>query len=117
MRISVIPFAVALAVAALAGYGFYAANGAEGDVPLANALGGGIVLFVTLAGAIALGIKEDKGGGSNIRLVSFVFFAVMLIEQIIFCFVPFSLAPYVTVTGILLMVYVLIAYGIGKALQ
>ncbi|MDR0583863.1 MAG: hypothetical protein LBG57_05870 [Treponema sp.] len=117
MRINVVTLAVALALAALAGYGFYVANGAEGDVPLANALGGGIALFVTLAGAIALGTKEDKGGGPNIRIASFVFFGVILIEQIVFCFVSFSMAPYIIVTGVLLLVYVLIAYGIGKALQ
>ncbi|GHV79292.1 hypothetical protein AGMMS49944_10830 [Spirochaetia bacterium] len=118
MKINVILLAIAFAIAALAGYGFYAANGAETDIPLANALGGGIGLFITLAGTIAVTPKNDGGGGAlNIRLASGVFFALILVAQIVFCFVPFTLAPYVVVTGVLTLVYVLIAYAIGKALQ
>ncbi|GHV80437.1 hypothetical protein AGMMS49944_22280 [Spirochaetia bacterium] len=118
MKFNVIMLAIAFAIGALAGYGFYAANGAETDLPLANALGGGIALFITLAGTIAVAPKNDGGGGTlNIRLASGVFFALILVEQIIFCFVPFTLAPYVVVTGVLTLVYVLIAYAIGKTLQ
>jgi hypothetical protein len=117
MKINVITLTIAFAVAALAAYGFYAANSAETDIPLANALGGGIALFITLAGTIAVGSKDGNGGTVNIRLASGVFFVLVLIEQIIFCFVSFSLAPYIIVTGILTLVYVLIAYGIGKTLQ
>jgi hypothetical protein len=117
MRINSIALIIVFAIAALAGYGFYAANGAATDIPLANALGGGIVLFVTLAGATAVGAKDGSGSTMNIRLLSWVFFFVMLVEQLIFCFVPFRMAPYIIVTGILLLVYVLIAYGTGKALQ
>jgi hypothetical protein len=117
MRINVITLGIALAVGALAGYGFYAVNGAQNDIPLANALGGGIALFVTLAGAIAVGTKDETGGTLNIRLTSGIFFAVMLVEQIVFCFVPFSMPPYIIVTGILLLIYVLAAYGIGKAMK
>jgi hypothetical protein len=117
MRINVITLLIALAIAAIAGYGFYAANGAQTDVPLANALGGGIALFVTLAGTISIGTKDGTGGDLNIRLTSGIFFALMLVEQIIFCFVPFSMPPYIIVTGLLLLIYLLIAYGIGKGLK
>jgi hypothetical protein len=117
MRINIITLVIAFAIAALAGYAFYAANGGETDIPLANALGGGIVLFVTLAGTIAVGTKDGGGSTMNIRLLSGIFFVVMLVEQIIFCFVPFRMPPYIIVTGVLLLVYVLIAYGIGKAMQ
>jgi hypothetical protein len=117
MRINIITLIIAFAIAALAGYGFYVANGAIADIPLANALGGGIVLFVTLAGAVAVGTKDGSGSTMNIRLLSSIFFVVMLVEQLIFCFVPFSMPPYIIITGILLLVYILIAYGIGKAMQ
>jgi hypothetical protein len=117
VRINSIALIIVFAIAVLAGYGFYAANGAEADIPLANALGGGIALFVTLAGATAVGTKDGSGSTMNIRLLSGVFFVLMLVEQLIFCFVPFRMAPYIIVTGVLLLVYVLIAYGIGKAMQ
>jgi hypothetical protein len=117
MRINVITLGIALAIATLAGYGFYAVNGAQNDIPLANALGGGIALFVTLAGTISVGTKDETGGAVNIRITSGIFFALMVVEQIVFCFVPFSMPPYIVVTGILLLIYVLTAYGMGKALQ
>jgi hypothetical protein len=117
MKINFIFLLIAFAIAALAGYGFYAANGAETDIPLVNAIGGGIVLFITLGGAIA--VRSSDGGGStmNISASSWLFFVLLLIEQIVFCFVPFRMPPYIIVTGILLFVYILIAYAIGKALQ
>lgn len=117
MKVNLIPLLIALAVAALAGYAFYSANGAETDIPLANALGGGIAIFLTFGGAIAIGSRDGKGSTMNLRLLSIVFFVVMLVEQMIFCLVPFRVAPYIIVTGLLLLIYVLIAYGIGKSMQ
>jgi hypothetical protein len=116
MKINYIFVLIAFAIAALAGYGFYAANGAETDIPLANALGGGIALFFTLVGALAVRSKDGGGSTMNISITAWVFFVLMLIEQIVFCFVPFSLPPYIIITGILLVVYILIAYAIGRAL-
>jgi hypothetical protein len=117
MKINIITLAIAFAVAALIGYGLYALNSAETDIPLANALGGGIALFITLAGTVAVGSKSGSGGTLNIRLTSGVFFVLLLIEQIIFSFVPFRLAPYIVVTGVLSLLYVLIAYAVGKTLS
>ena len=118
MKINVIMLLIAFAIAGLAGYGLYEANGAETDIPLANALGGGIALFITLAGTVAVVPKNVGGGGTmNIRLTSGVFFVLIRVEQVIFCFVPFKQAPYIVVTGILTLVYVLIAYAIGRSLQ
>jgi hypothetical protein len=115
MKVNIVTLIIALAISALAGYGFYAANASE-EYPLVIAIGSGIVLFITLAGTIAVGAKEGRGSTTNIRVLSGIFFVVLLIEQIIFSFVPFRIAPYSIVTGILLLVYMLIAYAIGKAL-
>jgi hypothetical protein len=117
MKINIIMLGIAFAIAALAGYGFYSANGAEGDIPLASALGSGIALFVTLSGIIAIGTKTNSGAAPNIRWVSVVFFVLVLIEQIVFTVIKFRLPPYIVVTGILTLVYLFIAYAIGKALQ
>ena len=117
MKINPITLSIAFAIAALAGYGFFAANGMESDIPIANALGGGIALFVTLAGTIAVVTTDAKGSTMNLRVVSALFFVIMVIEQVIFCFVSFRLAPYIIVTGLLLLIYVLIAYGIGKSMR
>ena len=116
MKINVITLVIAFAIAALAGYGFYAANNAETDLPLVIAIGGGIALFIPLAGAIAVSTEDDRGATLNIRMVSGIFFGITLITQIIFCFVPFSPA-YIIVTGTMFLIYLLIAYSIGKRLQ
>ena len=117
MKINIITLGIAFAIAALLGYGFYAFNNAEGDIPLVSAFGGGAALFITLAGAIAVGTKEDSNATPNIRWVSVIFFVVILIEQIIFTVVTFKLPPYIIVTGLLVLIYLLTAYAIGKALQ
>ena len=117
MKINKILLLTSFAIAVLAGYALYSANGAETDIPFANAIGGGIALFVTLAGMVAIGSKDSKGSTMNLRVLSGVFFVVILIEQIVFSFVPFKIPPYIITTGILLLVYVLIAYGVGKSMQ
>ena len=117
MKVNYITLVIAFAIAALMGYALFAMNGAETDIPLANALGGGIVLFITLAGAISVSSTDAKGSTVNIRVLSIVFFLVLLVEQLIFSFVPFKLPPYIIVTGILALIYVLIAYAIGKSMQ
>jgi len=116
MQINLVTLLIALGIAALSGYGFYAANGAVTDIPLANALGSGIAIFVTLAGGIA--VKSKSGGGStvNIAVASWVLLIVIVIEQVIFTVVSFNLAPYIVVTGILVLVHVLIIYALSKAL-
>jgi len=116
MKLNFITLLITFFICALAGYGFYVANNAETDVPLANAIVGGIALFGPLAGAISASIKNSSGATVNIRIVSVIFFVVSLIVQIIFCFVRYQLAPYIIVSGILLLIYVLIAYIIKKTL-
>jgi hypothetical protein len=117
MKINFIFLLIAFAIASLAGYALYAGNRAETDIPLANALGGGISLFIVLAGRTAVSLTDGKGTNMNLRLLSGVFFIVILIEQIVFCFVPFKLPPYIIVTGLLMLIYALIAYGIGRSMR
>ncbi|MDR1893146.1 MAG: hypothetical protein LBQ61_00435 [Spirochaetales bacterium] len=115
MKINKILLLIALGIAALAGYGFFAANGDEA-YRLVITFGSGISLFVCLAGLIAV-TTPGRGSSANIKVLSAVFFILLLVENLIFTFVPFRIAPYVIVTGILLLVYVLIGYAVGKALE
>jgi hypothetical protein len=116
MKINIVTLLIALAVAVLVAYGFHAANSGE-EYVLALTLGAGLTLFITLSGTFAVRTKGERGGTANIRIVSGIFFLVTLIEQIVFSFVPLSLPPYIIVTGILMLIYLLIVYGIGKALR
>jgi hypothetical protein len=116
VKINFVFLALAFGIAALAGYALFAANNREGGVPLANALGGGIALFVTLAGTIAVS-AESKGASMNIRLLSKTFFGIILAQQVVFTLLPFRMAPYVIVTGVLALVYLTVVYGAGRALM
>jgi hypothetical protein len=116
MKINIVTLLIALAVAVLAAYGFYTANSGE-EYVMVLTFGAGLTLFVTLAGSIAVGTKGGQGSTANVRIVSGIFFPVILIEQIVFSFVPLSLPPYIIVTGVLMLIYLLIVYGIGKALR
>jgi hypothetical protein len=116
MKINVLMCIVALAIGALAGYGFWAANSGEAG-QLVMAIGSGVAFFVTLGGTIAVRSATGRGSIGNIRVVSALFFAVFLVEQIVCTVLPFHQAPYIVVTGVLLLVYVVISYSIAKALE
>ena len=115
MKINIIPTIIALAVSALAAYALYAFCKTEGQ-ELLLAIGGGIALFLPLA--TCLGIRFEQGRTSaNTAAVGGVFFAVLLIAQLIFAFVQFSTPAYVITNGMLLLVFLLCVYAIAKAKQ
>jgi hypothetical protein len=106
---------IALVFAALVGYGFYAANYGE-QYRLLLTIGVGISLFLPLCGVLAVGVK-GRGSTGNLRALSAVFFVLMLTDNLIFSFVSFRLAPYIIITGILLLIYALIVYAVTRALK
>lgn len=114
MKINVVMLLIAIAISALSAFGFYSGNSNE-TYRLLITLGSGISLFVTLSGVLAF--SSPHGGSANIKIVSAIFFIIILVEQLIFSFVNISLAPYIIVTGILLLLYFLICYAITRALK
>jgi hypothetical protein len=115
MKINGIMLVIALAIAALAGYGFFSANDGE-PYQMILAIGAGVVLFITLGGTIAIKSATGRGSVANIRVLSALFLVLFVVEQVIFSFVLFRISPYIIVTGIMLLVYILIAYAVEKAL-
>jgi hypothetical protein len=114
MKINVALLLISLAIAALAAFGFFVGNGDE-PYRLVITIGSGLSFFVTLGGVFAL--SAANGGTVNIKVVSALFFIALLIENVVFSFTAIRLAPYVIITGILLLVYVLIVYAITRALK
>ena len=115
MKINPVMAIAALAISALVAYGFFAWNSGE-QYRLLITIGGGIAMFLTLGGMLALGSK-DSGTAVNLKVLSLVFFIVLLIEHVIFSFAAVAPAPYIIITGILVLIYIAIAYGIRKALK
>jgi hypothetical protein len=114
MKFNAVLLIIAFAIAALAAYGFFAGNDGE-TYRMVIAIGSGVSLFVTLGGVLA--ISAESGSTANIKVVSALFFITLLVENLIFSFTAIRLAPYIIVTGILLLIYVLIIYAITRTLK
>jgi hypothetical protein len=112
MKVNVVFALIAFAIASLIGYGFFAANSGE-PYQLFKAIYGGVTLFIPLAGIFAVS-AGGRGGKVHTKVVSMLFFIAVLVAQLIFNFVVFRLAPYIIITGILLLVYVLICYAVAR---
>jgi hypothetical protein len=64
-----------------------------------------------------LDAKEGRGSTANIRILSGVFLIVLIVEHLIFSIAPFRLAPYIIITGVIMLLYALIAYAVSRALR
>ena len=114
MKVNVVMLGIALAIAALAAFGFFSGNSGEAYRWVIT-IGSGITFFITLGGLLAL--SSPHGGTANIKAISVVFFIVFLIEHLVFTFAPLRIEPYIIITGIVLLIYILIAYAINRALK
>jgi hypothetical protein len=116
MKINPIFAVIALAISALAGYGFFSWNGGE-PYQLLVAIGGGLMIFLTLAGIIAFS-SSGRGTVGNIRALSVVFLILAIITHVIFSISNMTRpTAYIIVNGILVLLYILIGYAVSRALK
>ncbi|MBR4823631.1 MAG: hypothetical protein IKZ86_02425 [Spirochaetaceae bacterium] len=114
MKVKFVPLLICLGIAALAGYGFYAANGGEDGNTLMFAVAG-VGFFIMLG--CGFGIKYAERGSGNITVLSVLALIVNLVVNVIFTFVQFKTAPYIIISGILLLIYIGLVYALAKALN
>ena len=117
MRVNFVMLLIALAIAALSAYGFYAWNSGE-TFQLLITIGAGIQIFITFSGIIAVQSTGGRGGVGNIRAISIIFLIIAILSNVIFSFISLT-APtsYIIVNGIIFLIYVLVGYGVIKALK
>ena len=115
MKFNVFLSVIAVLLAGLIGYGFYAANSGEKFVWLIT-FGSGICMALSLIGILAVS-TEGRAGGINIKALSSIFFVLFLISNLVFTFTTIKLAPYVIINGIMLLIYAVSIYGIIKSRQ
>ena len=116
MKVNPIFALIAFAISALAGYGFFAWNGGE-PYQLLVAIGGGLTIFLPLAGLLALA-SDGHGSVGNIRALSVVFLLLEIIVNIIFSVVNMKTpTAYIIINGILMLVYSLVGYAVSRALK
>ena len=114
MKINLVQTIIAIAVSALIAYGLYNFHDSENKILLSA--GSFVFLASTLVLTIGTSFQLPRTT-TNVRVVSGIFFAVALISNLIFTFVEFSVPSYVITNGILLLVFILIAYSINRAKQ
>lgn len=114
MKIKVVPALIIAAISALVAYGFYFL--CKSDQKELLLFGSGVITFCTLVAAFALEFKNQRAT-TNIKVVSILFFVIALICNSIFAFVKIADPVYVIVNGLLLLAWLLVVYGIGRAKQ
>ena len=106
---------ISIAFAGLAAFSFFITN-MDAPYRIHITVGSGLSLFVTLSGMLALTLSH-RGATLNVRFVSGLFVTVLLIEHIVFSFISASFPPYIIITGVLLVLYILICYLIIRVLK
>ncbi|HAF30872.1 MAG TPA: hypothetical protein DCG75_17680 [Bacteroidales bacterium] len=114
MKINFVQTIIAIVVSLLIAYGLYSFHGSENKILLSA--GSFVFLAVTLIIAIGASFELPRTT-TNVKVVSGIFFAIALISNLIFTFFNFSVPSYFITNGILLLVFILIAYSINKAKQ
>ena len=114
MKINFVQTIIAIAASLLIAYGLYSFHDSENKILLCA----GSFAFLATALVLSIGISfELPRTTANIRVLSGLFFAVALISNFIFTFINFSVPSYVIINGILLLVFISIAYAINKVKQ
>jgi len=114
MKINFILFLIAIAISSLLAYALYGYSVSENRFLLCA---GGFVCFATTL-ILALSVKFSLPRTTfNIRAVSIVFFVLLLISNFTFLFVVFFSPAYILTNGILILLFILIAYLIYRAKQ
>jgi len=114
MKVNFVQTIIAIAVSLLIAYGLYSFHDSENKILLSA--GSFVFLAVTLILTIGTSFELPRTT-TNVRVVSGIFFAIALISNLVFTFLNFSIPSYIIINGILLLVFILIAYSINKAKQ
>ena len=74
---------------------------------------GGVSIFLSWAGTLGVSLP-DRGRNVNFKVLGSICAAVITVLQIIFTFSAVSLPTYTLITGVLLLLWLVIAYAIAK---
>ena len=114
MKVDPIKLIISLALSAIIAYGLYHFN--RGDFSLVLTIGSFIFLGI-LSGTISGVGLTNRRASTNVKVLAGVFYPLALVVNIIFMFVNFTVPIYVIVNGLFLLIFISLAYSIGKAKQ
>jgi len=116
MKIKVIPTLISVFISALCAYAIYS-FAATDTSKLLIAMGAFVCLSITLIGVIGFSLDNSRKA-MNIHITSGVFNAIFFIVAIIYaCVNDVNIPSYIIINGLLALVWILVVYGISKALQ
>ncbi len=114
MKPNIILSLISIIAAALFAFLFYLLSDEKGNMLKALAISGFITMACCLEGGIGLSWK-DKKHQVNALAASFLFFLIFLVEHCCFAVWGDTPAWLVITSGLLLMLYTMIMYGIKNA--
>jgi Na+-transporting NADH:ubiquinone oxidoreductase subunit NqrB len=113
LKINVVPTILAVALSILMAYALYVYTDCAANKWLV-AVGGGVMSLGSLFGLMGF-TKEPTRTMSLMRVLSLLFFVIMLISSVVFCSIGEFKAPtYVIVNGAIFLIYVLTIYYTSK---
>ena len=112
MKINPFLTLISLLLAVLVSYALYSYCQNE-ELKWMITLLGGVSIFLTWAGTLAVSIP-DRGRNVNFKGLSGLCAAVMTVLQIVFTFSAVTMPTYTLTTGVLLILWLVIAYAIAK---
>jgi hypothetical protein len=114
MKINFVTTIIALAISLLLAYGFYSFS--DSDNKLLFCVGSFVFIAATLIMTIGVSLELPRTT-ANVRVVSGIFFTIALASNITFLFIKFSIPGYIITNGILLLIFLLLAYSVNRAKQ
>lgn len=112
MKINPFLTVISLLLAVLVSYALYSYCRNE-ELKWMITLLGGVSIFLTWAGTLAVSLT-DKARHVNFKVLSGVCAAVMTVLQIVFTFSAVTMPTYTLVTGVLLILWLVLAYALAK---
>ena len=114
MKLNFLQTIIAIAMSLLIAYGLYCFHAFENKLLLSA----GSFAFLSATLILTMGANfEFPRTTTNVRVVSGIFFIIALISNLIFTFIDFSTPSYIIINGLLLLVFISIAYSIIKSKQ
>ncbi|MDL2231687.1 hypothetical protein LJB85_03000 [Porphyromonadaceae bacterium OttesenSCG-928-L07] len=113
MKINVFLLVVSLLLCGLIFYAFYASCGGN----LLYSIGSACVAAITLVPTMSMAIKGAPRSTTVIKVVSGIFGPVMLVMNILFAISHISTSVFIIINGVLLCIWAIIVYSIGKTKQ
>jgi len=113
MKVNTILLLIACAISLLLGYWvFTVIKGADNDAIMG--IGSCVCFLATLIPAIGLR-HEEKRLSVNLRVLSILFFVIVLIMQFVFANTKVSTNTYVITSGLVLLIYLAAFYALSKS--